>query len=187
MFASVERYLTERLKLQGQSREESRLQDRWRRVCRLRLSRLRRTDSGESQEDQHVQTASSERSSIVIGVSRWRSRLNELRLYLRGWIDYFILEQRKSLARELDKWLRRRVRACYWKTWRLPRTRVRKLKSFGVPHDEAMSYGNSRKGPWRMSMVSAVQRSLSNDWLASQGLFSLEERWSELAPKRRTA
>ena len=115
------------------------------------------------------------------------ARLKELRQYLRGWIDYFILEQRKSLTRELDKWIRRRVRACYWKTWRLPRTRVRKLKALGVSHNEAMSFGNSRKGPWRLSTMSAVQRSLSNRWLAGRGLFSLEERWTELAPKRRTA
>lgn len=115
------------------------------------------------------------------------ARLKELRQYLRGWIDYFILEQRKSVTRDLDKWIRRRVRACYWKTWRLPRTRVRKLKALGVSHNEAMSFGNSRKGPWRLSTVSAVQRSLSNRWLAGRGLFSLEERWTELAPKRRTA
>ena len=131
-----------------------------------------------------------QRASEILNRNRgvsMSSRLNELKLYLRGWIDYFILEHRKSFACNLDKWLRRRVRACYWKTWRLPRTRVRKLKSFGVPHDEAMSYGNSRKGYWRMSMTSPVQRSLSNAWLAAQGLFSLEERWTELAPKRRIA
>lgn len=52
-----------------------------------------------------------------------RKRFVELRLYLRGWIDYFVLEQRKSLTLTLDKWLRRRVRACYWSNWRLPRTR----------------------------------------------------------------
>ena len=39
-----------------------------------------------------------------------RARLRELRLYLRGWMEYFCLEQRISLARGLDKWLRRRVR-----------------------------------------------------------------------------
>ncbi len=36
-------------------------------------------------------------------------------------------------------------------------------------------------------MTSGVQRALSNAWLKANGLFSLEEKWSELAPLRRTA
>jgi len=120
------------------------------------------------------------------GISMTR-RLHELRLYQRGWIDYFVLEQRKRLAITLDKWLRRRVRACYWSSWRLPRTRLRKLKALGVPHDEAYPFAHSGKGPWRLSMTSGVQRAMSNTWLAAQGLFALADRWSELAPKRRTA
>jgi RNA-directed DNA polymerase len=186
VFASVERYLTTRLKLQV-NREKSR-------VCKADgvefVGYAFHGYGGQIRVSPKKINLFKRRASEILNRNRgisMASRLNELRLYLRGWIDYFILEQRKSLAQNLDKWLRRRVRACYWKTWRLPRTRVRKLKSFGVPHDEAMSYGNSRKGYWRMSMVSAVQRSLSNDWLASQGLFSLSMRWSELAPKRRIA
>jgi RNA-directed DNA polymerase len=107
--------------------------------------------------------------------------------YLRGWIGYFVLEQRKSLAMTLDKWLRRRVRACYWINWRLPRTRLKKLKALGVPHEEAYPFAHSGKGPWRLSMTSGVQRAMSNKWLTVQGLFALTDRWSELAPKRRTA
>ena len=186
VFASVERYLTERLKLQI-NRDKSR-------VCRTDgvefVGYAFHGYGGRIQVSQKKIDLFKQRASEILNRNRgisMLSRLNELKLYLRGWIDYFIFDHRKSLARNLDKWLRRRVRACYWKTWRLPRTRVRKLKSFGVPHDEAMSYGNSRKGYWRMSMTSPVQRSLSNAWLAAQGLFSLEARWMELAPKRRIA
>jgi len=50
-----------------------------------------------------------------------------------------------------NKWLRRRVRACYWKWWRKPKTKIRKLLALGVRLDEAVSHGCSRKGPWRMS------------------------------------
>jgi RNA-directed DNA polymerase len=114
-------------------------------------------------------------------------RMVEFTQYARGWIGYFALEQRKSAFTNLDKWLRRRVRACYWKSWRLPRTRIRKLKSLGISHDDAMAFGNSRKAVWRLSMTSGVQRALSNAWLKAAGLFSLEEKWSELAPLRRTA
>jgi RNA-directed DNA polymerase len=186
VFTSVERYLTTRLKLQV-NRDKSR-------VCRTDgvefVGYAFRGYGGRIQVSDKKISQFKQRASEILDRNRgisMVSRLNELKQYLRGWIDYFILEHRKSLALNLDKWLRRRIRACYWKAWRLPRTRVRKLKSFGVPHDEAMSYGNSRKGYWRMSMTSPVQRALSIAWLTAQGLFSLTERWSELAPKRRTA
>jgi hypothetical protein len=102
-------------------------------------------------------------------------------------IEYFVLEQRKSLFDTLDKWLRRRMRACIWKQWRLPRTRIRKLKQLGVRHDEAYSHGNSRKGPWRLAMSLAISMAMTTQWLTDLGLFNLSTRWIELAPVRRTA
>jgi RNA-directed DNA polymerase len=93
----------------------------------------------------------------------------------------------KSLFGRLDKWLRRRLRACIWKQWRLPRTRIRKLTELGVPKKEAISHGNSRKGPWRMSRSLALSMGMSVAWLADLGLFNLLKAWKELASKRRTA
>ena len=114
-------------------------------------------------------------------------RLQELRQYVRGWMGYFALEQRKSLSRDLDKWLRRRLRACYWKQWRKPIARVRKLRSFGIRVEESYSHGNSRKGPWRMSATLAVQMALTTEWLTDHGLVSLEDLWNKFAPRRRIA
>lgn len=116
-----------------------------------------------------------------------RARLKELTQYLRGWIGYFALEQRRSLFDNLDKWLRRRLRACIWKQWRLPRTRIRKLKQLGVHPEQAYSHGNSRKGPCRLAKSLAVSIGMSIAWLTDLGLLSLSKRWSELAPVRRTA
>jgi len=186
VFVSVERYLTSKLKLVV-NRDKSR-------VCRTAgvefLGYQFHGYGGQIRVSPKNVQKFKERAREILrrnrGISMSR-RLNELRLYLRGWIDYFVLEQRKSLAMTLDKWLRRRVRSCYWLNWRLPRTRLKKLKALGVPHDEAYPFAHSGKGPWRLSMTSGVQRAMSNTWLTTQGLFVLAGRWSELAPKRRTA
>ena len=131
-----------------------------------------------------------ERSRQILNRNRGVSmtqRLKELRQYVRSWMGYFALEQRKSLSRDLDKWLRRRLRACYWKQWRKPVARVRKLRSFVIRAEECYSHGNSRKGPWRMSGTLAVQMALTTEWLNDHGLVSLEELWNKFAPIRRTA
>ena len=183
VFESVERFLTHRLKLVV-NRDKSR-------VCKTAgvefLGYCFHGFGGQIRISDKNRRKFKERCREIlrrVGGITLEHRLFVLRRYLRGWIDYFVLEQRKSVAGELDKWLRRRVRACIWKTWRLPRTRVSRLKQLGIKHEDALGFGCSRKGPWRLAKTSGLQRSMSNQWLADQDLFSLSERWSELAPKR---
>ena len=120
------------------------------------------------------------------GVSM-KKRFAEFRCYAIGWLGYFQLDQVKTTFSKLDKWLRRRVRACYWKQWRKSRTRLRKLMSLGLSYEDARPFALSGKGPWRLSKTSGVQRALSNTYLTSEGLVSLEERWHQLASSRRIA
>jgi len=114
-------------------------------------------------------------------------RYAEFRSYAMGWLGYFALDQVKTTFIKLDKWLRRRVRACYWKQWRKSVTRIHKLMFYGLSYCEARMFGCSGKGPWRLSTTSGVQRSLSIQTLTDEGLLSLEKRWHELASLRRTA
>jgi RNA-directed DNA polymerase len=120
------------------------------------------------------------------GISMER-RMSELRSYLRGWMGYFGLAAQLKLFDKLDQWLRRRLRMCYWKRWRLARTRRRELIRLGVPRRQAIRHARSRKGPWHMSKSIATGVGLTNAWLQAQGLLSLKALWAHLAPLRRTA
>ena len=120
------------------------------------------------------------------GVSM-QARLIELRRYLHGWVAYFRLSPLKSMYEDLDKWIRRRLRACIWRQWRSPRTRIRNLLKLGVPKCEAVTHGCSSKGPWVMSSSKAVHMAISLDYLKRIGVVSLLEIWTKLASKRRTA
>jgi RNA-directed DNA polymerase len=51
-------------------------------------------------------------------------RIKELNQYLTGWCGYCALADTPSIFKELDEWIRRRLRMCVWKQWKLPRTRV---------------------------------------------------------------
>ena|GEM_PF-3399746 len=52
---------------------------------------------------------------------------------------------------ELDDWIRRRIRMCYWKQWRWPRTKILHLLDLGVSLKTAIQHGVSSKSywPWR--------------------------------------
>ncbi len=62
-------------------------------------------------------------------------QLFKLRQYLQGWINYFGIANVYQASVELDHWIRRRVRMCYWRQWRKPRTKVRNLLKRGVSQD----------------------------------------------------
>ncbi|TWT78701.1 Group II intron-encoded protein LtrA [Planctomycetes bacterium CA13] len=116
-----------------------------------------------------------------------QSRLSALRRYFQGWVGYFHYGLGKKQLQSLDKWIRRRIRACYWKQWYRVRTRIRMLLKLGVRRDEAFSHGSSGRGVWVMSSSAAMHVAISKDYLRQQGLASLEEIWSKFASKKRTA
>ena len=115
------------------------------------------------------------------------TRMTELAWYLRGWVGYFGLVPIKSYFEDLDKWVRRRIRSCYWKQWRRARTRINNLLKLGIPTNDAIPFGSCSRGPWFMSRCESVQRAMPNAYLASVGLVSLLDIWSKLALNNRTA
>ena len=56
-------------------------------------------------------------------------RRQKLAEYVRGWINYYKLADMKGLMTETDEWLRRRIRAIYWKQWKKVKTRYRNLRA----------------------------------------------------------
>jgi len=110
------------------------------------------------------------------GISMHR-RYRELRLYIQGWINYFGLSEYYRPLPRLDEWIRRRIRMCYLKQWRRPRTRIRNLIKLGTRTLTAVSLGLSSKGPYRLARTLATQSGMNNKWLAQQGLVSVRELW----------
>lgn len=111
------------------------------------------------------------------GVSPWKV-MEDLRTYVRGAVNYYEPGITYREARELDGWLRRRMRLYYWKQWGRPRTRRRNLLRLGIGRNEVKLASRSRKGPWRMSRNSLVCRGLSNQWLEKQGVPSVVNQWA---------
>jgi RNA-directed DNA polymerase len=104
-------------------------------------------------------------------------RMEKLAQYLRGWMNYFGISEYYRPIPEIDHWLRRRVRMCYWKQWRRFRTRVRNLLKLGTHPGVAIPMCFSRKGPWKCARTLATQTGMTNQWLKDQGLLSVKELW----------
>jgi RNA-directed DNA polymerase len=95
----------------------------------------------------------------------------ELGTYLRGWTMYFGYAEVTSALRDLDKWIRRRLRCYLWKQW--GRRGYHELRRRGVDRELAWNTCKSAHGPWRLSQSPALYHALTNRYFAVLGLPSL--------------
>jgi RNA-directed DNA polymerase len=73
--------------------------------------------------------------------------IRDLSRILRGWVAYFRLAQVMTCFRQLDEWVRRKLRCIVWRQWKDGRTRVRKLWELGIDLRREGTGAWSR-GPW---------------------------------------
>jgi hypothetical protein len=92
-------------------------------------------------------------------------------------VNYFGIADMGSLVKELDEWLRRRIRMCYWKRWKKIKTRHDNLVKLGIDRHKAWEYANTRKGYWRISNSPILARALTNERLKKQGFPTITERY----------
>ena len=79
--------------------------------------------------------------------------ISELNAYLTGWRGYFGFCETPSVLKELDGWLRRRLRCYLWKQWKTIARRRSELLRLGAPQSWARTLSVSSKGAWRLSDV----------------------------------
>jgi RNA-directed DNA polymerase len=94
--------------------------------------------------------------------------VKELRRYMLGWKAYFDFTQVRYILRELDSWVKRRLRCYLWKQW--GRRGYRELVRRGVSRDLAWNTAKSAHGPWRLSRSPGLAFALPAKYFAALGL-----------------
>jgi len=94
--------------------------------------------------------------------------VKELRQYMIGWQAYFNFTQVRYALRELDSWVKRRLRCYLWKQW--GRRGYRELLKRGVSRDLAWNTAKSAHGPWRLSRSPGLAFALPAKYFAGLGL-----------------
>ncbi|WP_321787871.1 group II intron reverse transcriptase/maturase [Burkholderia pyrrocinia] len=86
--------------------------------------------------------------------------VEQLRSYVQGWKAYFRLAQTPKVWRELDKWMRHRLRAIQLKHWRRGTTIYRELQALGARVEVARQVAANSRRWWRNS-DGAIKRVLT--------------------------
>ena len=98
----------------------------------------------------------------------------ELRETLLGWKAYFGITEVLSPLRDIDKWIRRKLRCYLWKQW--GPSGYRQLRKRGVSVREAWNTSKSAHGPWRLSKTPALALALPLRYFTNMGLPNLAPR-----------
>ena len=97
----------------------------------------------------------------------------DLNPILRGWGNYFKLNQTKITFEETDSWIRRRLRCVIWRQAKRFHARKKKLVSKGLDEERAtLSAGNGR-GPWWNAKASHMNEAYPKRYFDALGLISL--------------
>jgi len=80
-----------------------------------------------------------------------RAVTERLRSFVLGWKAYFRLAQTPKVWRELDEWMRHRLRAIQLKQWTRGRTIFRELTALGAKPDVAAKVAANGRRWWRNS------------------------------------
>ena len=99
--------------------------------------------------------------------------LERIKVYARGWLNYYGIASMKSNMNEVNGWLYHRIRMCIWKQWKCVRTRYRNLKVMGVPKDLAWKAANSRRGYWFTTHTVVMNMAMTKERLINSGLYDL--------------
>lgn len=102
------------------------------------------------------------------------ARLGLLSNKIRGWVSYFRIAKCRNRLKDLDGWIRFRLRMCIWKTWKKVKTRIANLVRLGMDNYHAYINGNTRKGYCRIAHSRILTSTLKNDYFANLGYVSLE-------------
>jgi RNA-directed DNA polymerase len=101
--------------------------------------------------------------------------IKELSQYLKGWLGYYRLIETPTVLRDLDSWIRRRLRCYVMKRWiNNCHTRYEGLRALGVSAYNARPVAGSHKGPWALANMKPVKVAMSNCFFAKKGLLSLQ-------------
>lgn len=107
------------------------------------------------------------------------AKINEVQ---RGWLNYFRGTNIHGKLRDVDGWLRNRLRYCIWHHWKKRERKRKNLIRLGVNYDDAYAWSRTRKGGWAVAQSPILNTTITKSRLKKRGYNSLLEIYILLNP-----
>jgi len=116
--------------------------------------------------------------------AKFAERLTKIKEVQRGWLTYFRGTNIMGKLRDLDGWLRNRLRYCIWSAAaeKKPERKRKNLIRLGIDQDHAYAWSRTRKGGWAVAQSPILGTTITLKRLKHRGYLSLTELYIQLNP-----
>ena len=114
--------------------------------------------------------------------AKLEERITKIKEIQRGWLNYFRGTNIMGKLRDIDGWLRNRIRYCIWHDWKKPERKRKNLIRLGVDQDHAYAWSRTRKGGWATAQSPILGTTITLKRLKQKGYESLTEIYIQLNP-----
>jgi len=112
----------------------------------------------------------------------FNERIQRIKEVQRGWLGYFRMASIQGKLKDLDGWLRNRLRYCIWHHWKKPERKRKNLIRLGVDPDHAFAWSRTRMGGWAVAQSPILGTTITLDRLCKRGYESMLSVYEKIAP-----
>ena len=109
-------------------------------------------------------------------------RILKLKEVQQGWLQYYRMASIQGKLKDVDGWVRNRLRCCIWKQWKKPERRRKNLIRLGVDLEHAYSHSRSRMGTWAVACSPILKTTITVERLQQRGYESMLTYYLKIAP-----
>lgn len=113
----------------------------------------------------------------------FEERIKKLKEIYRGWINYFRMANMQSKLKELDSWLRNRLRYCIWTDWKKPERKRKNLIRLGISKSQAYAWSRTRMGGWAVAQSPIMVTTITLKRLLQRGYESMLDYYERVSPQ----
>lgn len=110
-------------------------------------------------------------------------RIQKLNDAQRGWVNNFRIASIQGKLKDLDGWIRNRLRYCIWHHWKKPERKRKNLIRLGVDAEHAYAWSRTRMGGWAVAQSPILGTTITIKRLKQRNYISLLDIYTEIAPK----
>ena len=113
----------------------------------------------------------------------FEERLQKLKAVWMGWVSNYRLASIQVKLKQLDEWLRNRLRYCIWHDWKKPERKRKNLIRLGLDCDRAYAYSRTRMGGWAVAQSPILRTTITLSRLRRRGYMSMLDHYSKFQPE----
>jgi RNA-directed DNA polymerase len=105
--------------------------------------------------------------------STFDERIGKLKEIQRGWLNYFRMGSIQGKLKEIDSWLRNRLRYCIWHDWKKQERKRKNLIRLGISKGQAYAWSRTRMGGWAVAQSPILVTTITLKRLVQRGYESM--------------